>query len=185
MLCTPTKPSFFMQTKQYQQIPSCAQDDFFPHYPVLSVCRAVTKRNYFCILGYRIGTSEMYLTEDFLAWLSKEQKGWFNLLYTFISSSSASIKALCHAWLQGAIYPLKSPTYNFKIRFLAWHQRKGSIGSLGWEPFHRGKLQGSARRSFTYKISALCFPIFQGRMESSYIYFKHAMTLGIWSKKLY
>lgn len=79
----------------------CAQDDFFPHYPALSF-RAVTKANYFCILGYRIDTSEMYLTEYFLAWLSKERKGLFSVLY--ISSTSASITTLCYAWLQVAIY---------------------------------------------------------------------------------
>lgn len=36
----------------------------------------------------------MYFTEDFLAWLAKEQKSLFSLLYTSISSRSASITTL-------------------------------------------------------------------------------------------
>lgn len=36
-----------------------------------------------------------------------------------------------------------------------------SIGSLGWEPFHRVFL--SARRIFTYRISVPCFPVFLGK----------------------
>lgn len=116
----------------------CAQDDFFPRFPVLSVRWAVTKGNYFCILGYRIGTSEMCFTEDFQTWLAKNQKGLFSLLYTSISSRSASVTAaLCHAWLQVTIVLAKVFCVSLQNQLFGMTSKGGSKGSSGRELFHR------------------------------------------------
>lgn len=112
--------AIFMQSKQFQHFPSVEEDDFFPHFPELSICRAVTKGKKFCILSHRISASEMCFTEDFLAWLAKEQKGLFRLLYT----SFLLVHLYYSSLLCIAASGQKSPMYNFKISFLAWHQRE-------------------------------------------------------------
>lgn len=57
----------------------------------------------------------MYFTEDFLAWLAKEQKGLFRLLYT----SFLLVHLYYSSLLCMAASGQKSPMYNFKISFLA------------------------------------------------------------------
>lgn len=83
-LCKPSHASKF---------PLCPRW-LLPTFSRALILQRVIKENYFYILGYRIGTSEMYFTEDFQAWLAKEQKGLFSLLYTSISFRSASVTTL-------------------------------------------------------------------------------------------